>query len=228
MAAKPTAAAAPAVAGDGKSQASTQIMQHLAALSTEVKELKQDLKEIKTLLGTLGEGSKTMGVAMASMENRLASLGDQVKAAAGAKRTPKAPGSGTAGGESNSSVPTGEKMPSTSFAWFGQEYKKNPEAVRNKYFTPEQIQKVNTKLNGTEAYTKIDPTKGTPEQQAKAKLDRSIMEAKELVAELKSDKEKIAKLKKDWDAAKSEWEAKNRTPAKKEGDAPAAAEDDAS
>lgn len=219
MAAKTTPA--PATNADGKGQASVQIMQVLVALTQKVEALQITVNEIKASQATENEGLKQVGIAVTAIQHGLGTLGDQVKAAAGAKRTPKPPGTGnvTGDGTTGSTVPTGEKPPSTSFIWFELEYRKNPASFGEKYFTEDQVTAVKTKLSANETYTKLDITKGTPEQQAKAKFGRATMEAKELVALIKADSEKKNKLKSDYDAMKSAFEAKNRTAATKDGDA---------
>lgn len=219
MASKPAAAAA-TPANAEKGAASVQIMQHLASIQRTQDELKTAMTEMLALLTPMTEGVKTLSTSVVSLENKVAEVSVNLKAG-GTKRAPKAPGSGD--GTSNASSPVGEKPPSTSLAWFGQEYKKNVNIVE-KYLTVAQIEAAKAKLAATDAYTKLDPTKGTPEQQAKAKLDRSIMETKEYLAVIKADTKLLEKMKGDWTAAKSQWENKSRTPATKDDVADAAPE----
>jgi len=153
----------------------------------------------------------------------MANVNTAIKASGAQKRAPKAPASGDGTAAAASTVPAGEKFPSTSYAWFGNNYKRDPVGSAAKYFVDAQVKAMRDKLATNESYTKLNVSSGTPEAQEKAKEARLVLEAKELIAIVRNDAAIAAKIKEDWTQAKSDWDKKSRTAAPKDGETAATA-----
>jgi hypothetical protein len=220
MAAKNTTTPAPAAE---KGSGAAQIMQNLTTILSIVEELK------KNSVATT-EGLKAIAASQVKLENEVSNMRTEVKSSAAQKRAPKPPAgeNGGANGSSTSAtstVPSGEKYPSTSFIWFGLNYKRDPEGTAAKYVTEAHVKEVRDKLASDENYKKHDVNSGTAEAREKAKQERLTMEAKSLINEvIKKDNAIVEKLKADWTQGKSDFEKRNRTGATKDAETSAASQ----
>lgn len=220
MAAKNTTAAASA-AGAEKGAGAAQIMQNLISIKTTQDDVL--VKEHGQVLKNILEAIKALAASQIKLEGEMSNVSTAVKAAGAQKRAPKAPvtGDGATTGAVVSTVPAGEKFPSTSYAWFGNNYKRDPAGSAAKYFVDAQVKAMRDKLATNDTYNKLNVSTGTPEAQEKAKEGRLVLEAKELIAIVRNDTAIAAKIKEDWTQAKSDWEKKSRTAAPKDGEADA-------
>ena len=197
-------------------QGGAQIAQMVQTLTKQVEDLTAAMAKLST---DFAEGQKNTVGTLTSIEHRLSTLDVSCKAAAASKRAPK---SVVVAGEAVDAPATavgvaGEKFPSNSQIWLGNKYKRNPVEVKAKYFSDEQVAEANTTLAADKTYTELKP------DDAKTQVEKDKLTSSKLIKEIrilwdvaKKDAALVKTIKDEWAREKSEFDAKNRTPAKRD------------
>ena len=190
------------------------IAQSIKDVKTLVEKSTSDLKsEIITNRDTL----TNLMTAVVALESRVAEI-DVASKSAGTKRQPRV------GTKTTNTAPTGKKFPGTSFVWFGQEFKKNPDEIIKRYFKDSHTEQVDKTL---EADTKYKSDQKKLEEMSNDNTNKKNQIKKTLIVHkcraywnlVKNgeDGDSIKnKIDQDYAAAKKENQQENQTPAKKD------------
>lgn len=202
----------------GKGQSASAILQKLQSVSDTVDSNKNELGKVLAELEKVQDTLKNMNTVFTAMEHRLGQIETSSKST-GTKRAPRATGTGTA--KTSDPTPTGSRFHSSSFAWLGQNFRADPKATREKFFSQEHIDRVNVALEKNETYIKKDPSKATTESKKQQFIKARIgLEFKAYWSLVQKDVDLKNKIDQDYQAEKAEFNKNNQTPAKKDdGDA---------